>query len=553
MTYAERATRYARAVVAGDQPACRYVRMACERHLADLADTTSRYEFSADAVARVCGYLEALPHVKGRWARSKETLKLEDWQCFMVGVPFGWLRKADGLRRFRRVYVEVPRKNAKSTITAGLGLYMLTADGEHGAEVYSGAGTEKQAWEVFGPARLMAKNTPQLLEAFDVTVGAKNLHIEETASKFEPIIGKPGDGSSPTFAITDEYHEHTTPEQYDTMVTGMGSREQPMSWVITTAGDNTEGPCYALRQDVVDVLDGKVENDQLFGLIYTIDDGDDWADPAVLAKANPNFGVSVMAEYLEAQQQQAINSPRRQATFKTKHLNAWVTARAPYFNAHKWSTELEYKETDLAGRSCFVGIDLAAKHDIAAVVHLFEPEGDGPWHVTSKLYLPEEKVASKDAMHFRQWVDAGWITTHPGVLIDYEEIAVDLEEYLTDKALRELCYDQWQATQFVTRFERNGVTCVQIPQTTQYLSQPMKELYGWIESGRVTHDGNPCFAWMIGNVTGKEDAKGNVYPRKESAERKIDGPVALLNAMARATRLATASKSVYEEEGIFFL
>jgi phage terminase large subunit-like protein len=324
-------------VVAGEIDVCRYVRVACQRHLDDLEADTD-FAFSESNANRVAQFIEMLPHVKGKWAKSGELIRLEDWQCFVICVVFGWVHRADtSRRRFTKAYIEVPRKNAKSTKAAGIGDYMLAADGEFGAEVYSGATSEKQAWEVFRPAKLMLERSPDIASHFGVQVNAKSLSVESTGSRFEPVIGNPGDGASPHCAIIDEYHEHNTDDQFDTMETGMGARESPLLFVITTAGSDTSGPCYALRSQVVNMLDGTQPNPHLFGIIYTIDEGDKWTDPGVLTKANPNIDVSVRRDYLEAQQREAINNPRKQATFQTKHLNVWVTAREPFFNLEQWN------------------------------------------------------------------------------------------------------------------------------------------------------------------------------------------------------------------------
>lgn len=544
MSYAARAEKYARAVVGKEIPACRWVRLACKRHLDDLKAEKRKafpYRFDVEKAEKVCQFVELMPHVKGRWARSHERIRLEDWQCFMICVPFGWVRKSDGLRRYRRVYVEVPRKNAKSTITAALGNYMMAADGEHGAEVYSGAGSEKQAWEVFGPARLMAKGTPDFTSAFGVDVNAKNLSIVGTASKFEPIIGKPGDGASPSFSITDEYHEHATDEQYDTMVTGMGAREQPMAWVITTAGADTAGPCYALRHEVVDMLEGTVENDRLFGIIYTVDEDDDWTDPAVLPKANPNYGVSVFEDYLLGQQQDAINEPRKQSTFKTKHLNVWVTAASPYFNLEKWNrlADESLSMEDFAGMECFKGLDLASKLDLTADVTVFkrfEDDGELHYYAFCRAYLPEVRTEAPEARHYAGWAAEGHLITTPGDITDYAYIEGDIKGDVDRFSLVQVGVDPHNATYLITRMQDFlGEDCVvEVPMTVLNLSEPMKEIQAMIEAGRIHHDGNPVFAWAIGNVTAQEDRNANVFPRKERPENKIDPAVALILAMGRA-------------------
>lgn len=541
MTYSARAAKYARDVKAGRIPACRLVKLACARHLSNLKAQKLKafpYRFDVKAADQVCGFVELMPHVKGKWAARHERIRLEDWQCFMICVPFGWLQKADGLRRYRRVYVEVPRKNGKSVITGALGLYMFAADGDHGAEVYSGAGSEKQAWEVFGPARLMAKGTPDFLSEYGVDVNAKNLNILATASKFEPIIGKPGDGASPSFSITDEYHEHATDEQYDTMVTGMGAREQPMAWVITTAGSDTAGPCYALRAEVVDVLEGKVTNDQLFGIIYTVDDGDDWSDPAIVQKANPNFGVSVFADYLLSQQRDAINEPRKQSTFKTKHLNVWVTAAAPYFNAELWSRagDESLKREDFAGEPVWMGLDLASKLDLSAALSVFERDVDGVTHyyVFASCYCPEERLSLPENRHYAGWAAEGHLTATPGNVTDYDYIERGLIADAEAYRIVSLGFDPWHGTQLATHLTDAGIECVEVPQTAKNLSDPMKWIQALIVDGRMHHDGNPVLAWAIGNVTAQVDRNDNVFPRKERPEAKIDPAVALIIAMSRA-------------------
>lgn len=552
--YVALANQYARDVVHGKVLACRYVKLACQRHLDGLKNQRRKaYPFKLDeaAATKVCRFVELMPHVKGKWARDHERMKLEPWQCFIVVNVWGWKSKATGLRRYRRAYTEVPRKSGKSSLTAALANYMLVADGEHGAEIYSGAGTEKQAWEVFGPARLMARNCPDLIEAYGVNVGAKNLHVIGTASKCEPIIGKPGDGASPSFSITDEYHEHATSEQYDTMVTGMGAREQPIAWVITTAGSDTAGPCYALRSEVIDVLEGKVERDELFGLIYTIDEekrdrdgkvitpGVDWTSETALRMANPNMGVSVFEDFLRTEQKRAISNPREQATFKTKHLNVWVTAASPFFNAETWSKLGDAPALESwAGSPCVVGVDLAAEIDLTAQVKVFWKDGENGkthFYVYGRFYCAEEQTKKPTLRHYADWAERGYLVATPGSATDHDYIESDIKADGDTYPIAELAIDQYSAQQLITHFQNHfgEERVLKLPQTVQYLSQPMKLVRGLIDEGRIHHDGNPVLAWCIGNVTAQEDRNENVFPRKERPEKKIDGVTALLNAMNR--------------------
>ena len=268
---------YVSGVIAGEILACKWIRLACERHRRDReAKASFPYRFDPAKAERACRFAERFPHVKGKWAAKHELLKLEPWQCFFYGSIFGWVHKKTGLRRFRKVRLYVPRKNGKSLAVAPIGLYMLTADGEPGAEVYSGATSEKQAWEVFGPAKQMAKMVPEFVSAFGVEVNAKTLAVPDKLAKFEPVIGKPGDGASPHCSITDEYHEHATDDQLSTMETGMGAREQPLILVITTAGYNIAGPCHEKHDEVCKILEGATEDDETFAVIFSADPEDRW-------------------------------------------------------------------------------------------------------------------------------------------------------------------------------------------------------------------------------------------------------------------------------------
>lgn len=273
MKYWKEAAEYADSVIAGDTPACKHVINACKRFVSDLQ---RKDIYPSEDGERWCRFLEKLPHVKGKWAAKKEKFKLSPWQIFCTINIYGWKIKKNDKRRFREAYIEVPRKNGKTFWIAGLGIGHLAIDDEYGAEVYCGATTEKQAWEVFRPAKQICERTPALREKFGIEVNAKVLNVLSNGSRFEPIIGDPGDGASPSCSITDEFHEHKDSDQVDTMETGMGAREQPLSLKITTAGSDVGGPCYEKRDDIIKILDGTVEDDTVFGIIYTLDEGDNW-------------------------------------------------------------------------------------------------------------------------------------------------------------------------------------------------------------------------------------------------------------------------------------
>lgn len=562
------ANQYARDVVRGKIIACNFVIQACQRHIDNMSAMRDRafpWRFNKDSAEKAARFIQLLPHTKGEWAFKRMLITLEPWQLFIICSVFGWVHKKTGLRRFREVYTEIPRKNGKSAISAGVALYCFTCDGEFGAEIYSGATTEKQAWEVFRPARLMCKRSPLLVEAFGVEVNASNLSRQEDGARFEPLIGNPGDGASPHLAVVDEYHEHQTDALYTTMLTGMGARRQPVMWAITTAGYNIEGPCYDKRREVIEMLNSSVPNDELFGIIYTVDEGDDWTSPDVLEKANPNIGVSVYREFLLSQQQRAINNARQAGVFKTKHLNIWTSARAAFFNLVRWQ-ECEDKNLTLEefeGQPCVLSFDLARKLDMNSMARVFSREINGKTHyysVTPRFWVPYDAVYSversedrRTAERFQKWVEMGCLTVTSGAEVDYRHILEDAKEANRLNPVTESPIDPFGATGISHDLADEGLNPITITQNYTNMSDPMKELEAAIESGRFHHDGNPIMTWCIGNVVGK-NLPGNddvVRPIKEQSENKIDGAVTLIMAIGRLQLNAgEEQESAYDRYGI---
>lgn len=744
------AEQYARDVVSGKIPAAKYIRLACQRHLDDLDWQGSdgfAFRFDAKAATKACKFIELMPHTKGKWAAQRLTLKMEPWQVFMTVCLFGWLRRKDNTRRFRRFLLLVPRKNGKSAWAAAVGLFMLCADGEFGAEVYSGATNEKQAWEVFKPARLMAQKLPQLCSHYGVTVNASNIHILGNGAKFEPIVGDPGDGASPSLAIVDEYHEHQTNKQFDTMETGMGAREQPLMLVITTAGDNIAGPCYMMQDEAQKMLEGARNDDETLALIYGIDNEertdivqsynaireldsicqkndaqitltkksvrevfarvatqlgdvstqktdvkttqnapqgqehsaghvtngcseretlntksgktttgangqkgtgsperhlktsggstpktkpsswicganqntelsqsnfpkcvmqaaesarsaassqsnyaliiamildaseefsadsamlqsafweitklvwnqhssifeeakarigarslavrrppDDWTDPAILRKANPNMGVSVGEDFLLARQKDAIRSPRKAGVFKTKHLNVWVQSRSAYYNVQRFSevADAELKLSDFEGQECIIGVDLAEKRDLTAIEYTFR-HGKG-YACFGKYYAPEETIEQPENEHLRTWRDSGLLIQIDGAVVDQREILEDIKEDLSRFDVREVSFDPWRSRQMAVELTELGVNCIEFRGSPSNMNEPMREMDALIANGSLHHDGNQAFTWMLSNVVNGTRTGEMHRPAKERPENKIDGPVARMLALGR--------------------
>ena len=497
-SFADIATQYAKDVVDGKIISCKWHLLACQRHLNDLGKSKSEdypYAFNPELVnnkgksyfpaERICKFAERMPHTKGEWAALGQRIKLEPWQIFILACIFGWINKHTNKRRFRVADIIVPRKNAKSTIAAVIGNYMLVADGEFGAEVYSGATSKDQAYEVFRPAKLMARDAmmskeKSFIEEFGVTINVSNMSVIGNNSKFEPVIGNPGDGASPSCAIVDEYHEHQTSDLYDTMQTGMGARSQPLLLTITTAGSDISGPCYLHQVELQKILEGVIENDQRFGIVFTIDEQDDWTSELALQKANPNFGISVDIEFLKLQQQNAKADPRKQNTFKTKHLNMWVAAASPWLNlfnlqrAGDSALTLESYPWD----GCVVGLDLASKQDIASAVYVMWRDLDDGRHyyAVSKNYVPQEVLEKPENAHYAAWVHSGHLIATPGNMISLEQIQEEVIESAHLVHIREVAKDPWGGHQLGANLAEEGFTVVDIPQQVRYLSDPMKEI-----------------------------------------------------------------------------
>ncbi|WP_261840961.1 terminase large subunit [Aliamphritea ceti] len=562
------ANKYARDIVASRIPACRWVYLACKRHLDDLEKSKQKtylYKFDKAKAERVCSFLQKLPHTKGRWAQERRKLVLEPWQLFRYAAVFGWVNKKTGFRRFKESYNEIPRKNGKSLEAAGIGLYLFAADGEYGAEVYCGATTEHQAWKVFEPARLMCLRTPDLVNRFGIEVNARNLNVLSDNSKLEPLIGDPGDGGSPSGAIIDEYHEHRTASLYDTMTTGMGARENPLTLIITTGGNNVASPCYAKRKEVEQVLEGVLQDDELFGIIYTIDPDDDWKAPESLIKANPNCGVSVTPEYLQSQLRKALNNPRTAASFKTKHLNLWGGAANAFFNLEHWDqcADLKLSHDQFDGEDLFLGIDLAAKLDLTSAVSVYSRLDDkGRKHyycISPYFWIPEDTVFESDdesaADRYQAWVETDHLIATDGAEIDYLYILEEMKNLNISGQIEEIGMDPHGAAMLSHRLIDENIDVVSITQNFTNMSDPMKELEAALKSGRFHHDGNPILKWCISNVIGKElpGSDDIVRPTKDKATNsKIDGAVALLMAIGRAMFKETtgSKKSIYDETDV---
>ena len=391
--YISIADKYAHDIVSKKILACDYTIRACQRFIDDVKKSKTKafpFKLESETANFICSRIELLPHVKGKpWAGTP--IQLEPWQIFIIVNVFGWVHKVTTLRRYRTVYIEVPRKNA--TLTSTVALCMLAIDDEPGAEVYSAATTRDQAKIVFEDAQNMARRTAGFRKKYGVQVTARAITVLETGSKFMALSaeGSTLDGLNVHMGAIDELHAHKTRSVFDVIETATGARTQPLLWLITTAGSDQAGICYEQRTYVTKILEKSIDDDTYFGIIYTIDKKDDWLDPGVWEKANPNYGVSVIPDDIARLAKKAEQLPSAQNNFLTKRLNVWVNADEAWMNIKAWEAcaDSSLKIEDFYGRTCFVGVDLASKIDIAVMMLLFEL--DGHYYAFGNYYLPERK------------------------------------------------------------------------------------------------------------------------------------------------------------------
>lgn len=565
--HVDAALAYARAVVAGDLPACKWTRMACQRQLNDLERLPEDgwpWVFDLDRAARPCEFVELLPHIKGKWAREGKLIELEPWQSFIITTVFGWIHRETGLRRYREGYVEVPRKNAKSTLSSGLALYMLTADDEHGAEVYSAATTRDQARIVFDDAKAMAQRTPDLRTYLGVSILQHSITVAYTASKFAPLAaeGSTLDGLNVHFAVIDELHAHKTRAVYDVIDTARGAREQSLLWNITTAGTDRSGICYERRTHVTKILENVIDDPSMFGVIYTIDDGDDPFHSDSWAKSNPNWGKSVLKDDMEASARKAEAMPSALNNFLTKRLNVWVSGESPWMDMLAWDRCADANLRQLSefagqGIKVWAGLDLAQKKDFAALVIVFEHEWliDGPtgicrperkWAVCTRLYLNELAIQESGNAHLSGWARQGYVTVTDGDITDFDVVADDMRQLCRDFDVQEIAFDPALSMYFAGKLIEEGLPLVEITQRAMFFTPPLIQVENLVLEKKLRHDGNPVMTWMVSNLVVKVSKFNELRsPTKERPENKIDGPMAMLMALGRALSTHT-EKSFWE-------
>ena len=532
------ALQYAHDVIAGTIPACRFVKLACQRHLDDLANDSVLwpYKFDPAKANRFCTFAELFKHVKGPLAR--QFFVLEPWQCFIFCNLFGWVLKTTGKRRFRKAHVEVPRGSGKSFAVSVITLYMLSADGEAGAELFSAANTREQARIVLDVAREMAKNCPKYLEKYGVVVAANDIHlINDTLSVFKSLASEADslDGKNPHLVIFDEIQAHKTRTLYEVMETALGKRDNNLMMSIGTAGFDRYGIGYEVRGRVIEMLDKVYPDETFFGIIYTIDEDDDWTTEESLQKANPNFGISVIADTIREDHRRAIFTTHKQASFQMKHMDIWTNASTALISARDWQAcytphmDIE----DFRKDRCEIGLDLASEQDLTAMMKLFIRNEEGKQHVYvfGKYWLPDKAIEESSNAKYEGWARDEYITRCEKASVDFDQV----EQYVKETAgafdVKHIVYDPWQAKQMVDHLMANGAPMVLIKPFKENFSPALKTLLTLIADKRIHHNGDPVLAWCMSNVIGVYGPNDSIMPEKERYENKIDAVVAILMAL----------------------
>ncbi len=532
MNYVGIANQYVNDVLTGKILTCKFVKQACKRQREDLK-RDFKYEFNDELANRVCRFVELLPHIKGELAGKP--IKLEGWQIFILTTLFGWVDE-DGYRRYKTAYTEIARKNAKSTLSSAVALYMLCMDGEGGAEVYSAATTRDQARIVFEDSQSMVRKS-EGLRGFGVQVSSHTIYQESSASRMKALARDQGgnlDGLNVHCAIVDELHAHKVRDVWDVLETATGARTQPLLWAITTAGSNRSGICYEQRDYARRILEGAHEDDSYFGIIYTLDADDDWTDEANWIKANPNMGVSVGLGDMQRKARKAMELPSAQNNFLTKHLNVWVNAATSWLDMRKWdASESDLKLEDFLGEPCYLGLDLAEKRDIAALSILFKR--DNTFYSFGNYYLNEQQVEHSGNSQYSGWQKSGHLIVNDGDITDFDVIADDLRDICANYDVQEIAFDPAFSSYFATKLIQEGLPMVEIRQVAKFFTSPFIELENLVYSDQFKHDGNPCMTWMVSNTMAKQSKfSGLIHPIKERPENKIDGVIALLMALGRS-------------------
>jgi phage terminase large subunit-like protein len=538
--------QYISDVVSGTLPACKWVKLACQRQLDDLSRTDFPYHYDPAMGTKVCKFIELCPHVEGRKFAGKRIV-LEPWQVFFLMTFTSWM-DAEGGNRFRRGYLTVGKGNGKSTMAAPLGIYRAFANKEPGSQVYSAAVSKDQAKIVWGAARQMLTNMQSFVSKAGIEIEKHSLFQVKSNSVFKPLAAddRTSEGKNPYLVIVDELHAHPDRNFYDSLDTATGKRQGAQLLIITTRGSDLSSVCYEVDLEVQKVLSGVLHNETLFGVIYCPDEKDDPMTPVAWLKANPNWGVSVDPKTIQEKAASALQIPSQRPSFNTKHCNIWVKSDHTWMDMTKLlaCSDAMLKEEDHTADDCVIGLDLASKLDILAGMKVFYKTIDNKRHyyVFGSYWLPEAQINKKENAHYKGWHAQGLVNECPGETNDYDAVEDWLRAECKKNKVLQIPHDQYQAVEIVNHLLEEKLPMAEFAQRAVFFTPPMDELEAAVLDKRF-HYNDPILAWAISNVVCHRDRNSMLFPTKDAPQNKIDPAVALLMAIGSVMKLAGTPRS----------
>ena len=517
---------------------------------------TSHYDKSKADFA--VNFIQCLSHTKGTWAGKR--FELIDWQERIIRDLFGVI-KPNGYRQFNTAYVEIPKKMGKSELAAAVALLLCCGDGEQRAEVYGAASDRQQASIVFDVAADMVRMCPALNKRVKILGATKRIVYEPTNSFYQVLSAEAYSkhGFNIHGVVFDELHTQPNRKLYDVMTKGSGdARMQPLYFLITTAGTDTNSICYEQHQKAKDILEGRKIDHTFYPVIYGAEQDEDWTNEEVWKKANPSLGITVDIEKVRDACESAKQNPAEENTFRQLRLNQWVKQAVRWMPMQKWDEcSFEVDPAELEGRVCYGGLDLSSTTDISAFVLVFPPRDDTEKYIVLPYFwIPEENMQQrvlKDHVPYDVWERQGVLQATEGNVIHYGFIETFIDDLGKKYNIKGICFDRWGAVQMSQNLEALGFEVVAFGQGFKDMSPPTKELMKLVLEKRIAHGGHPVLRWMMDNIFIRTDPAGNIKPDKEKSTEKIDGAVALIMALDRAIRMGNnEGKSVYDERGLLF-
>lgn len=555
MNYKAIVNKYINEMLSGNIVSGKYARLRVERHVRDMENQYNNGMYFDDKAAlRVLRFFEFLRHFKGR-NFAGEKFELSPWQVFDIWCIYGWMAEG-GRRRFRYAYTDVGRKNGKTTFAAAQALYLMMMDNEPGAEVYTVATKREQARICLDDARNIAKKSAELQKHCEVWSHSVTCEMLGSSIKSLSSDHNTLDGLNPHGVIVDEFHAHKDDMVFSVMKSAMGSRTNPLMLILTTAGFNRNVPCYGYRDVAMKVLEGTLQQDDMYVSIHTMDQDDDYNDQANWIKSNPNLDVSVNLSFLQGEYIEAKNNPDRLYNFLTKNLNQWTDSYQVWIEKDIWD-QCNQGNDDLVGAECYGGLDLASVRDTNSLALRFQ-KPDGKCTYRLFFWMPEmnveERVKNK-GVNYDRWIREGWMRITPGNVTDYNYIRADIQKLRESYRIKSIAYDRWNSSQLVVDLMNDGVEMNPYGQGYASMSTPTKEFEKEVLKKQMNHEGNPILTWHISNVALQRDPAGNVKIDKSKSSEKVDGAVSCVMSLGEyLTAIGGERKpdlnEIYAERGI---